>query len=308
MNDETPIADLLRDAVDDVEPADRLAAIQSRTAPVTAARRWWGVAGGVVLATAATVALVAALHDEPMTTDHRHDHGHAASEPMDDMVLVPVYFVGETPRGPRLFREFDHAAGTDPVQAALDRLQSPPSDPDLRSPWDRDTFATATVHDDRIDVEVGRGAGREMSAAALPLQGLVYTLQGAAGARLPVRIVRHGRPVVEPLTARPQLDVLSHVMINDPSEGLAVHRWFTARGAASSFEANVPWELRDEHGTVVRTGHATASGSGDRLYPWATRVDVSRLPYGSYTFVARTDDPSDGAAEPDSDTRTIIVR
>jgi hypothetical protein len=48
----------------------------------------------------------------------------------------------------------------------------------------------------------------------------------------------------------------------------------------------------------------------DRLYPWETRIDVSDLAPGEYTFAAMTDDPSGGAegAEPFVDTRTITVR
>ena len=48
----------------------------------------------------------------------------------------------------------------------------------------------------------------------------------------------------------------------------------------------------------------------ERLYPWEVEVDVSGLPFGHYTFVALTDDPSGGTEGfgPASDTRTIIVR
>ena len=110
------------------------------------------------------------------------------------------------------------------------------------------------------------------------------------------------------MTAAPQATVVNQVIINDPVEGLEVTGTFTARGAANSFEANVPWELRDGE-TVVRQGFATATGAGDRLHPWETEVDLSGLAPGDYTFVASTDDPSGGeGAGPYSDTRTITVR
>jgi hypothetical protein len=83
---------------------------------------------------------------------------------------------------------------------------------------------------------------------------------------------------------------------------------FIARGRASSFEATVPWEIRDGD-TVVTEGFATALGTGDRLFAWEAEVDLTGIAPGEYTFVAMTDDPSNGeGAEPFVDTRTIVVR
>ena len=102
--------------------------------------------------------------------------------------------------------------------------------------------------------------------------------------------------------------MLNQVQINDPVEGQEVSGSFWARGAADSFEANVPWEIR-QGDEVVKSGFATAEGWMDKLYPWRADVDVSDLAPGDYTFVARTDDPSDGeGGGPHVDTRTITVR
>jgi hypothetical protein len=83
---------------------------------------------------------------------------------------------------------------------------------------------------------------------------------------------------------------------------------FVVSGIANSFEANVPWEVRQGDRVVAR-GFATADGWMDKLYPWSTQVNVSKLAPGTYTFVARTDDPSGGAegAGPTEDTKTIVV-
>ncbi len=55
-------------------------------------------------------------------------------------------------------------------------------------------------------------------------------------------------------------------------------------------------------------GFSTAEGWMDKLYPWQTEVDVSSLEPGEYTFVASTDDPSDGeGAGPTEDSKTIVV-
>jgi hypothetical protein len=299
------LGDLLHHAVDDIEPVDRIDAIRARTAHSTAraARPWFYAAGGTVLATAAAVAAFAVLGGGPPTADEGPaDHGHEA-----DTVLVPAYFIGDTPRGERLFREFDTVAGSDALQGALDRIQRPPSDPDYVTAWAQGSFDSAQVSGDTIEVEVG---SVDVDTSALAAQQLVYTLQGAIGQRLPVQLVRDGEPTGAPLTAQPQNDVLNLVSISDPAEGEAYHGSFTARGRANSFEATVHWEIQTEGGRVVREGFATASGWMDRLYPWETEIDLTGLRYGFYTFVVRQDDPSGGAegSQPAVDTRTIIVR
>jgi hypothetical protein len=149
------------------------------------------------------------------------------------------------------------------------------------------------------------------------VQQLVYTLQGAAGERLPLRVRYDGKPAASllgvdasaGLRAAPQLDVLAFVNITEPAEGTAVGDRFVAEGRASSFEGTVIWEVQDSGGKVVLDGFAQAEGFVDRLYPWRTEVDASALPAGAYTFVARTDDPSDGEGPgPTEDTKRITVR
>ena len=109
------------------------------------------------------------------------------------------------------------------------------------------------------------------------------------------------------MTNAPQLEVLALVNVTTPEEGATVSGTFTASGVASSFEATVPWEIRQGE-TVVMKGFATAEGWMDKLYPWETEVDVSGLAPGDYTFVAMTDDPSGGEGfGPTEDTKAITV-
>jgi hypothetical protein len=294
--------DLLHDAVADVEPADRLAEIRERTAaPARVARPWFYAAGATVLATAAAVATFAVVVDDRPAEDAGPADHHA-----EESVLVPAYFIGATPRGDRLFREWDEMPGDDLLQAALDRIQTAPSDPDYETGWPQGAFDTAEVRDGVIQVE---GGAVDVDTNALAAQQLVYTLQGAVGQRLPVQLLRDGEPVGDLLEAESQNDVLSPVSISDPVELREVSGSFTARGVANSFEATVPWHVLDGD-RVVAEGFATAEGSGDRLYEWEDAVDVSGLEPGTYTFVAMTDDPSGGAegSGPVTDTRTIVVR
>ena len=147
--------------------------------------------------------------------------------------------------------------------------------------------------------------------AKLAVQQLVYTLQGVQGEDVPVIIVPTGQlfgvdTVV--LNAAEELSTRGLVNVACPSEGATVSGSFTASGEASSFEATVPWEVRNEAGEAVRQGFSTAEGFIDRLYPWQAEVDVSSLEPGTYTFVALTDDPSGGeGAGPTEDTKTIVV-
>jgi Immunoglobulin-like domain of bacterial spore germination len=152
--------------------------------------------------------------------------------------------------------------------------------------------------------------------AKLAAQQLVYTFQGIQQERLPVLVQLGSEPVPlfgidtsKGLKAAPQNDVLAFVNVTEPAQDAAVSGTFTASGVANSFEATVPWKILDHHDKQVLDGFATAEGWGDQLYPWEAQVDVSSLAPDTYTFVAMTDDPSDGeGAGPTEDTKTFTVQ
>ena len=332
--DDRELSTLLSDAVADVEPADRLAEIRARTAP-HASRRGWYAAGGTLLAVAAAVTAIAlaANQDSPRA----EDPGPVASQspdsttPTPQMSVSPAYYLGETPMGTRLYREFRRvegdAEGAAPLPTAIQLLELPPDDPDYRTPWPVGAFETARVIGDGVDplIEVliadetlrNRPADMSDVEAAIAVEQVIYTVQAVVGERLPVQFRLGENPIDqvlgvqtnEPLVAAPQLDVLALVNISNPSEGLEVQDSFVADGRASSYEGTVPWQLRDERGAVVRQGFAQA-GMDDHLVPWETEpIDVSDLEPGSYVFVAQISDPSDGEGPgPFEDTRTIVVR
>lgn len=241
---------------------------------------------------------------------------------MPDPDVIPVYYVGDTPQGDRLYREFTQVSGIDPLVAAAAALTAgDPVDPDYRTLWPSGRFASVQQTEAAFVVEVADAGwltrGRlDPARARLAVQQLVLTLQGVAGERLPVVVEYDGQPadtllgvpVGAGLTARPQLDVLALVNVTEPAEGTAVSGTFTATGRASSFEATVPWTIENRSGKVVLDGFATAEGWLDKLHPWTTEIDISSLPPGRYTFIARTDDPSDGeGGGPHVDTKRITV-
>ena len=111
-------------------------------------------------------------------------------------------------------------------------------------------------------------------------------------------------PSEEPSTLPRTSDLIT---LATPAEGATVSDSFEASGKANSNEANVPWEVRDTTGETVLEGAATAEGWVDKLYPWKTTVDVSELEPGTYLFIARTDDTSDGEGKPSEEVGARIT-
>jgi hypothetical protein len=321
------LATLMREAVEDVEPSDRRAELRERVAAASKRRRVrYGVTVGLLAAAAVTTGVAVAVHQSG-GPEAQVSHGtHAVDRSRDQRPAYALYYVGDTPQGPRLFREFRTGPGPDTTPgAALDLLQADPDDPDYASYWSPGQLLGAELVDDVIEVDVDPSlaqlsAGMSVADGELALQQVVYTVQAAAGdAQLPVQFVHDGNPVAEvfgqptsePLTSAPQLDVLALASISDPTERRVVVDSFSARGRASSFEGNVPWELRAPDGSVVRSGTSQTYGWEDHLYPWATGpIDVSDLEPGDYTFAVMTDDPSGGeeGAGPTVDTRTVVIK
>lgn len=340
MSDHDPrLADLLSDAVSDIEPADHLDAIRERTkvTTMTSRRPWFIATGGAVLATAAVITAIALAgnQDDPAAKDPGPiDTPTSAVDPTptEDSTdaTIPTlgtygYYLGDTSSGTGLYREYVEVPANNPLDAALLALQTTPTDPDYRTPWPTGSFADAgfdgigkggvitvvladgSLHD--------RPAGMSQAEAEAAIQQVVYTMQGAVDA--PVQFMFNhnpidqvlGVPTSEPLASASPLATLSHVSISDPPEGMTVSGSFDARGFGNSFEANVGWQIRQGDATVLE-GSFTADGyMDDKLFPWHGTVDVSALDPGTYTFAVSEDDPSGGAEGngPDVDTRTIVV-
>lgn len=230
-----------------------------------------------------------------------------------DTTTVAVYWVGDSPQGPRLFREFRAVPAGDPFAAAVDLLTSgAPLDPDYRSlltgldvqSVDHEGGTYALTLGDGAPTE--RPSGMSTAQARLAVQQLVYTVQGVGQTRDPVD-VDHLYGEAGLVTNADFATTLNLVSVTSPEQGSTVGATFTASGVASSFEATVPWQIR-QGDRVVKKGFTTADGWMDRLYPWQARVDVSDLAPGSYTFVALTDDPSDGeGGGPMTDSKHITI-
>ncbi|HEX8780691.1 MAG TPA: Gmad2 immunoglobulin-like domain-containing protein [Nocardioides sp.] len=244
-------------------------------------------------------------------------------EPEASGSTVPAYFVGDTPQGPRLFREFQRVGGDPLLSAARLVAGGTPLDPDYRTLWPgveiesvqpTDGLLLVTLADDGF---TSRPDGMSELDARTALQQMVYTLQGVQQERVPVQFHRPAGParlfgvdIKQPTGQANPMDVLSMVQLTTPEQGATVTGdILEVSGVASSFEANVPWEVRRGN-EVVLDGFTTAKGWMNKLYPFSASVDVSSLEPGDYTFVAMTDDPSGGAegGGPTEDTRDFTLR
>jgi Immunoglobulin-like domain of bacterial spore germination/Sporulation and spore germination len=332
--DDDRMRQLLDDAVADVEPRRGLDDIRGRTTASRAPRPWvWG-AGGAVRATAASIAAVVVFAGGPGTSDDgpgpAGSPSTVAHTPRDESTAtspftVPVFFVGDTGAGPRLFRE-SHvgppSAHDDPVLDAVQQaLDGHPHDADYRTLWPAGTLVRAVTPgatEIRVDL-TGDGLSQRppsMSGdqAEISVQQLVYTVQAALrGSRLPVRFEVGGEPTPtllgvqtgDPVAAGGQDDELAPVSISSPQErtgsSLPLRTPVTVTGHASTFEANVQWELK-QGDRVVRRGFTTA-GECCTLAPYSFTFTA---PPGEYTLVVHDEDVSDGEGVPASrDTKDI---
>jgi hypothetical protein len=107
----------------------------------------------------------------------------------------------------------------------------------------------------------------------------------------------------------PDLDVLAHVSLSDPSEGQVVDNDepLVVRGRANSFEGNVVTRIQRWEGTfIVDEVPAIAGWEQNRLYPFEVTFDLTDVPPGDYVVISRTDDPS-GEGRFHTDSRRITV-
>jgi hypothetical protein len=351
---------LLNDAVSDIEPRSGIQAIRARTSAkesvMTLTRNWIFGAFGAAVATAAVITgVVVAGNNNPEAddpgvsgtptgevsdppsddpTDEPTDEptdgptDPATSEPPASGSAVPVYYVGETPQGPRLYREFQTGSGDKATAAADLAVSGTPLDPDYRSPWPEGTSVdSVSSNGDFITVDVvgdvhDRPSGMSEEDAALAIEQVIFTVQGAVGqGRLPVQFMLNGsrtdqilgQPASEPLSNGTITDTLALVNITTPAEGEVVSDdAMEVSGVANSFETHVVIRLQRYEGThIALEDFITAEGCcEEKLFPFSKSVDISDVEPGKYILMASTDDPSGGEEGfgPHTDTKIITIQ
>jgi Immunoglobulin-like domain of bacterial spore germination/Sporulation and spore germination len=245
-----------------------------------------------------------------------------SSAPVAGERALPLYYVTDTPAGPRLAREFRRLpVGDDPAaagSAAVTALLGAPSGmvPGYRNVWpDGSALAAPVAHADGVvTVDLAPQAAAAVPAdPLLAVQQLVYTVTGALGTTDPVQLLVAGASVPRlwndgvdtsrPVARADPLGVRVLVGIDDPAEGATSPSPLRVSGEAAVFEATLHWEVR-RGGEVVRSGSATTA-EGQRFAPYAFSV---ALPPGDYEVRVSEDDPSDGAGRPVmTDARRVTV-
>jgi hypothetical protein len=338
---------LLDEAVADVEPRPGLESIRARTKVTTmnSKRPWILAAAGAVVATAATVVGVTVLADDesprdtdgpvasatpPETASPTEPSSPASpSAPATETVALPVYYVGDTNTGPRLFREFHEAeveAGeAAQVQKALtEALGDTALDPDYRSPWPEGTALGGARIDGPADDDVvwidladagalhDRPAGMSEAEASMAVEQLVHTAHAVLQRRAPVQFLLDGErtdtvlgvPTSEPLAAGAPMEVQGTVWVITPQDGDVVEGPIRVEGRGAFFEATVSWQLL-RNGEVVDEGFATAE-EGMTLSPYSFEIDA---PPGDYVLRVYDADMSGGEGNGEAeDTKRVTVR
>ncbi len=301
----------LQAQADEIEPSDDgLSAIRARTsASPVRTPPWWLAAGAAAVATAATVTAVVMLGPDATDAGRPTDPGPAGTPSgvpsvTTEALEVPVYYVGDTARGPRLFQEFHRVVTDDALKAAVDEaLREPPTDPDYFLPWAPGTRVLSVSHASGvITVDLSIEATDVVGFIVRPpraVEQVVYTVQDAAASEDPVRFLVEGERVDElmmssttkPVERADPLKVQSPIWITEPEEGATSDETLDFGGVANTFEGNVAWQVLDGK-RVVEEGATTAVGGMGVFSRWSDRV---RLPTGDYTLRAYELSAMDGS-------------
>ncbi len=216
------------------------------------------------------------------------------------------YWVGDTARGFRLYREFVRLALTpDTITAALRALvSSRPKDPDYTSLWPVGTKINSVVVSSNgatIDLTLGKmNVGSE--GEVLAIAQLVWTATAADPSVTKISLTVDGKKVeslaghvdaTKPFTRAPSYEVVAPVWITSPVEGdQKSAQGFTLSGLASTFEANVTWKVF-QNGKLIKQGSTIASEAAPAWTPWS--VAISGLAPGEYQFAAMEYSAKDGS-------------
>ncbi len=317
---------LLDDAVSDVHPEEGLDEIRARGRRPSAGR-WLPLTLAAAVATMLVIGGAAWLAGRQPSQDAAAGPGAPAGEPSGQpsaaagrTVQVPVYYVGTTAVGPRLFAETHEVNDTTDTElqvAVQQALSSNPLDADYENSF-RSLGVTAMADDDGGQVTIDlseplpRPDGMNDEAAQMAVQSLVWTADAAVQGNGAVQFTVEGTQVDQVLgvdTSSPVRrgaadSTLATVSISTPTEGAEVPTQFEVTGQAATFEANVVWELKrgDE---VVRKGFTTAT---ECCTLSAYSFTVTATP-GDYTLHVHDTDMSDGEGVGTSeDTKNITVK
>lgn len=234
------------------------------------------------------------------------------------MRTLAQYWVADTARGFRLYREFVRINPTpDAITASLQQLVSHrPVDSDYVSLWPLDTTINSVkINGDTalIDLTFSKlNVGAE--AESLAIAQLVWTATAAETSIKKISLTVDGKKVeslaghvdaTKPFMRGPSYEVLAPVWITSPTQGqLVAAKGFTLSGMASTFEANVVWKVFKE-GVLITQGSTTALEAAPAWKPWS--IAIPDLAPGKYQFVAMEYSAKDGSLVA-QDTKNAVLK
>ncbi|GGF31732.1 hypothetical protein GCM10011519_01350 [Marmoricola endophyticus] len=242
-------------------------------------------------------------------------------------VVVPVYFLGASAAGQRLFRTSQrYEAPADTATSVEGRLQAAvagavagdSTDSSRTSAFPDETQAKVTRENGDVTVDLtgtdleASGDSGTPEAGALALQSVVWTVDAVLGEDTPVTFTVGGAAVDSVLgadtstavTKGDELSTLGLVQVDSPGPD-AVSSPFTVSGRAAANEAALTWRLESQDGSVVQQGTATTQECCT-FSPYTFEVTA---PPGRYTLSVSDGDASGGGegGGPTTDSRTVTV-
>jgi hypothetical protein len=332
MNEDELRRILLREAESTEVSPYALEIIQARIAGRRA--RWWrprGLVflGGTAVAAAAAVLAVVLASGSVSRSPAVGPGGlpgtsASASGPMSagPTANVPVYYLGATSLGPRLYREYHLVPVPDgspagKARAAVTEMLSPhsPFDPDYSSPWPGGiAVRDASLADGTVTVDltgVPPSSGQDKATERMLREQLIWTATAASGTTQ-LRLLLGGQPVstlwgmaaTGVIERGPRADVYAPVWLIDPQQGVTVGHTFSVYLAGIVPEATVRLRVRNASGNVLSDQSVDLSAGAPAL--GEARLQLSEVP-GVYTVEAYVASLRDGS-EQYLDNHVITVR
>ena len=231
---------------------------------------------------------------------------------------VKVFFVGDTPRGFKLFSEVQEFKETKNLaESVISQLISgaiTPKDPDYVNLWDNSNKLNSITYTDSlatIDLSLGKlNVGSEGEQRAI--EQLVWTLTELTDQVASVRFTVGGQSVETfaghidtsgEFTRAPDYEVLNPIQIESFVDGDELSNPVTISGNACTFEANVVWTLLKGE-RVIDEGFTTAGAACPERSGW--KVSLKDLEPGNYRFEAKEFSAENGSLFAIDDKRFVI--
>ncbi|MEP7019699.1 MAG: GerMN domain-containing protein [Pseudonocardiales bacterium] len=239
---------------------------------------------------------------------------------------VAVYYLGDTGTHVALYREWHKTTARDHVSAAVQRMLTPPADPDYQTLWPiGTTLGSVRIVRDLATVdfssEVLQGGQGGSAAACQMLQQLVWTVTGANPSIRRVAVSAQGRtegvisqwwgvgcgPDVPLVRHSPAYDVLAPVQISTYNDGDPVRSRFSFGGEATVFEGTVSWSVVGGGGTVLASGSAHASKGAPERGLWQANVVLPGVQPGDGVQLRAWEASAKDGSVTNLDTKTVVI-